>query len=313
MYLLIFSDESRRSYSGSSSGSDDTALAPLPAGSGADGAFYTAGRGRAAALWVPQRTERPPGGELSRSSSDGEPVSWPGSRSGLAGSGREEEERLSPERGDSTRTEESAAPRGLDFSVGERRRITERLRERQEPSHPLSLSPGPSADSPPAPGGRRSADRPVTVSPAARSEYLFPVSPGEAQDLSAVGRGTSSSASPGPQVPARSPTGEPEDLSAVAPGRGPDGRFFSNRAAEAAWLPTVGADSRSGQQKGAASERRGGAVPPANPSRRETQGGSAPTSGRRVPLCSRCRNHGVKNELRGHKGLCNFKDCTCSR
>lgn len=40
---------------------------------------------------------------------------------------------------------------------------------------------------------------------------------------------------------------------------------------------------------------------------------SSGNSSRRVPLCSRCRNHGLKNELRGHKGLCNFKDCECAR
>lgn len=33
----------------------------------------------------------------------------------------------------------------------------------------------------------------------------------------------------------------------------------------------------------------------------------------KIPKCSRCRNHGIFNSLKGHKRTCQFKNCTCSK
>lgn len=40
---------------------------------------------------------------------------------------------------------------------------------------------------------------------------------------------------------------------------------------------------------------------------RESRAGS----GVRKPRCSRCRNHGLNNPIRGHKRDCPYRNCTC--
>ena len=160
-------------------------------------------------------------------------------------------------------------------------------------------------------------DHPLLTSRQGRPEHPPPFSPGETQHLSSATREAMAEArysvSPGPEnLTAVSPAGGPEDLSSASPGRRPDDQVFvSRQAREDAFYP-ASSEAKDHRHMTNPGKREGG-LPPPTPSRREAQGGSAAASGRRVPLCSRCRNHGVKNELRGHKGLCNFKDCTCSR
>ncbi|XP_043199230.1 uncharacterized protein LOC122368955 [Amphibalanus amphitrite] len=309
-------EESRDS--GSGSGSEDTSLAPLPEGSGAGGAIY-GDRGPTGTVWAQQRSERHSVVDKSRSNSEAEGedgAEMTGSLSDRQDREGGETRSLSGEQ--QVQMEELQQRRhGLDFSVGERRRMVESLAGRQQSSHLSNLSPLVRTDSPSLSRQRGSASLAAT-SPGRGAEYLFPTSPAEVQDLSAASLGRSnggSSTSPNPEIPApASPTGEPEDLSSASPGRGPDGRFVRTRPGTEDVLPSARLESRTTQQhKLGGAERWEGVPPSANSARQESQSGAGAASGRRVPLCSRCRNHGVKNELRGHKGLCNFKDCTCSR
>ena len=191
--------------------------------------------------------------------------------------------------------------------------MTDGFRERTEMPGLISLSPGRRGEALPPVSPQ---DHPLLTGLQGRPEHPPPFSPGETQHLSSATREAMAEArysvSPGPEnLTAVSPAGGPEDLSSASPGRRPDDQVFVSRQERETFYPasSEAKDHRHVTNPG----KREGGLPPPTPSRREVQGGSAAASGRRVPLCSRCRNHGVKNELRGHKGLCNFKDCTCSR
>ncbi|XP_023237725.1 uncharacterized protein LOC111636668 isoform X2 [Centruroides sculpturatus] len=38
-----------------------------------------------------------------------------------------------------------------------------------------------------------------------------------------------------------------------------------------------------------------------------------PISSKRVPKCSRCKNHGIDRELKNHKKFCDYKSCVCEK